>query len=59
MENVTSKQVKEIRDKYGIGIMEAKRMVELENLTKAIADMNIGWGQEIKDILLKMAELIK
>ena len=39
--------------------MEAKRMAEMHNLKEAIVNMNVNWGQEIKDILLKITELIK
>ncbi len=59
MDKVTAKQVKEIREKHNIGIMEAKRLAEMYNIKKSIADMNVNWGQEIKDILLKITELIK
>ena len=59
MNKVTSEQVKELREKHNIGIMEAKRMAEMHNLKEAIVNMNVNWGQEIKDILLKITELIK
>ena len=59
MNKATSEQVKELREKHNIGIMEAKRMAEMHNLKEAIVNMNVNWGQEIKDILLKITELIK
>ena len=56
MNKATSEQVKELREKHNIGIMEARRIAEMHNLKEAIKELYTS--KDMKNILFKIAELI-